>query len=149
MIRLIGVLAFVVILLSDSLAEEFEELEEIVIGHYRIDWRSYPVFYVEASPEIAGSMNEAVRAVASEQPKLCWTKADTAWICEEITYRYFVGVLGDGTETLSGFVCGESLGVPRLKYYREGLVAFSPCVELFWDDDIRQYDVSEAEADDT
>ncbi len=146
MYRIISILLLAILILGEALAENEEE---IIVADLRVDWRGYPAFYIEAPPSLASSMESAIRTALSDDPELCRKKANIEWICSEIAHRFFVGVSGDGKELLSGYACGQSFGIPRLKYYREDLVAYSPCVALDWDEETRMYDVYEADEDGT
>ena len=54
---------------------------------------------------------------------------------------HFVAVTGDGTQLLSGYACGDSVGVPYLKYYREDLVGEWPCLRVDWLPEERVFDI--------
>ena len=121
--------------------------EEIIIADPRIDWRRYPAFYVDAPQQLASVMLSAVRNAVLDDHELCADGSATKWLCTDVGHRFFIGVTGDGTELLSGYACSQNLDIPQLRYYRENIVGFSPCVELNWDEDARSYEVLEAEGD--
>jgi hypothetical protein len=124
-------------------AQEADAVIGDVVIADAVDFGFTAAVYVDASRHLRLKMQKAV-AHAVKSGSLECTHSKCSWALHPERLRYFSGIDGAGASVRSGLACPNEWGIPKQRFYRvdalEGMVG---CLELMWDEDLGQYDVSE------
>lgn len=127
---------------ADDGATDADEVQEIVLWHYRFDWGNAPAYFVAAPNQMRVEFADGVSKFLVGEENFCDPKYGTEWVCASDDYVFFRAVSGNGKKTKDGVVCSKKYEIPAQKYYSARMLAtHAECVELIWHDDEREYAV--------
>jgi hypothetical protein len=107
-----------------------------------VDFGFTAAVYVDASRHLRSKMQEAVAQAVNSGTLVC-IHSKCSWAVHAERLRYFSGVNGAGASVRSGLACSNEWGIPKQRYYRvDALERTVGCLELGWDEDLGQYDLS-------
>jgi hypothetical protein len=118
-----------------------EELEEIVLGCYRIR----AAFLEDAPADIATSMKTALadecERIRDEPPRTeAGEPIDSAWLCGGGSLRFFREVLVDGAKVDGGFIC-EADEFEDVKFVPPDMIEHKHCVWVSFDYETKVHDL--------
>lgn len=112
-----------------------------------VDFGITVAVYVDAPRHLRLDMQKAVALAVSSGTLRC-ARSNCSWAVRPDQIRYFSGLSGSGASVRSGLACPKDWGVPKQRFYRvDTLESRVGCLELSWDDDHKEYDVSESQND--
>jgi hypothetical protein len=124
-------------------AQEADEVIGDAVIADAVDFGFTAAVYVDASRHLRLKMQKAV-ARAVKGGSLECTHSKCSWAVHTERLRYFSGIDGAGGSVRSGLACPNEWGIPEQRFYRvDALERMVGCLELRWDEDLGQYDVSE------
>ena len=85
---------------------------------------------------MSAAVTAAVQSGFADQ---CSPPERCSWLLGAAGLRFFRGVASDGHPLMSGWVCGDDVGIPRQRYYAERLLLLSKCIAIEWDGEYEEY----------
>jgi hypothetical protein len=123
-------------------AQEADAVIGDVVIADAVDFGFSAAVYVDASRHLRLKMQNAVTHAVNSGTLEC-TQSKCGWAVHAERLRYFSGINGTGASVRSGLACPNEWGIPKQRFYRvDALERTVGCLELRWDEDLGQYDVS-------